>query len=75
MNQIPAKEMKEIVKAEKLKEIIVEEKLHITEIEETIEADIPLPVEELTDIPKADGKCPKQNPLIFMKILLLSLVE
>lgn len=51
--------MKEkLIEAEKVKEIIVEEKLYITEIEETIEADIPLPVEELTDVPKADGNCP-----------------
>lgn len=51
-----------IAEAEKLQEIIVEEKLHITEIEETIEAEIvPLPVEELTDVPEADGKCPIQT--------------
>lgn len=71
-NRNSAKEIKQqVAAAETVKEIVVEEKLHITEIEETIEAEIPLPVEELTSVPKVDGKFPQKKILFPLHFLSL----
>lgn len=71
-NRNSAKEIKQqVTAAEKVKEIVVEEKLHITEIEETIEAEIPLPVEELTSVPKVDGKFPRKEKSFFLSTFSL----